>query len=587
MNADPFLGLTLGNVRLTERIGQGAMGVVYKGWHERLGRAVAVKMLLDTARGNAKGRFLREARVAAQVNHPNVVRVLDAGDRDGNCYLVMELVDGHSLGHIIDETGPMDPTVVMRLATGLARGLAAIHAAGIIHRDIKPDNLLVGTDGVPKITDLGLAKQLDNPDLLRLTATGVVVGTPLYVSPESIRDPKTITGKADVYSLGASLYHLLSGKPPFDSDSSYEVMRAQLEDRPRPLVELRSDVPAGLAQLVERCLDKNAARRPDADQLATLLAQGAGLRPRLERPLLRLIAVTVAVVLALAVGGLWLFGRSKPPVVANTDLAKLTIQTSLEARVRLDDGPWLTIDRTPLEIPPGLHQMEVEAIQSGPRLSWRGSLALMPNQVITQPVTLAPTPVTGVRVALPNADAGLAMAYVDGGAYGLENVIALPLAGTYALGRWDGTAWQAMTTVVDGSGRVTTSIKPGSDHPGGPAWWCERDATARPVDRHHVVCWWEAERIRLDAGLPASSDWQVQGQRPEQPALAVPTALVTAIATRWNGSGMILPGQAAALRLVTTYRTGLWVRERERLDVVGGASATALLVVVPTERQDN
>ncbi|MFM2089816.1 MAG: hypothetical protein RLZZ127_305, partial [Planctomycetota bacterium] len=210
MATDPLIGRTLAGVRIEARLGEGAMGVVYRGQHAGLARAVALKVLHPSARGNAKERFLREGRAAAKVRHTNVVAVHDAGEAGGTAYLIMELVNGHSLGAILDQQQRLDPAVVARLGSGIAEGLAAIHASGVVHRDLKPDNIMLGADQVVKIADMGLAKTLDDPDLLRLTGSGMVVGTPLYVAPEAIRDPQGITAKADIYSLGATLYHLLA-----------------------------------------------------------------------------------------------------------------------------------------------------------------------------------------------------------------------------------------------------------------------------------------------------------------------------------------------------------------------------------------
>jgi serine/threonine-protein kinase len=212
----------------------------------------------------------------------------------------MELVEGCSLGAIVDDTGPLPPAAVARLGAGISLGLAAIHAQGIIHRDIKPDNILLGRDRKPKITDLGLAKQTDEPDLQRLTATGMVVGTPLYVSPENIRDPKSAGSAADIYSLGATLYHLLTGRPPFTEHTPYEVMRAHLESRVQPIRELAPGVPIGLAQLVERCLSKRPGKRPSAIELADRLSQGASLTASPVGGLALMVALTALVVAALS-----------------------------------------------------------------------------------------------------------------------------------------------------------------------------------------------------------------------------------------------------------------------------------------------
>jgi serine/threonine protein kinase len=312
MADDPLLGKTLGNVRLTARLGQGAMGVVYRGWHNTAGCEVAVKILIDqSGQGHAKERFLREGQTAAKVRQENVVQVMEAGESGGNVYLVMELVIGHSLDRLIAEKGAINPEEVARLGVGIAKGLAAIHEQGIIHRDIKPDNILISGDKKPKITDLGLAKQHDDPGLARLTATGMVVGTPLFVSPEAIRDTKTVTIATDIYSLGATLYCMLTGKPPFVAESPYEVMRSHLEERVRPIRELKPATPVGLANLVERCLHKSPEKRPTAQQLVGLFAQGANLRSGSSLGLYVFIAVVVVVILGGAILG-WSLLQAKP-----------------------------------------------------------------------------------------------------------------------------------------------------------------------------------------------------------------------------------------------------------------------------------
>ena len=578
MSSDPYLGKLFGNVRLTERIGQGAMGMVYKAWHERLGRDVAVKILLDSGRKNARERFLREAQSSAKVRHPNVVQVLDAGEHLGTAYLVMELVDGHSLGSIVDDSGPLLPDVVARLARGIAHGLDAIHQCGIIHRDIKPDNILVGADGVPKITDLGLAKTQDDPDLLRLTATGVVVGTPLYVSPESIRDPKSITPATDIYSLGATLYHLLVGKPPFDSDSSYEVMRAQLEAKPRPIREIKPEVPVGLAKLVERCLEKQVNRRPTVKEIAAQLDQGARLQPGADRGLMLAIILAVLAVLALALGGWrWLSRPPIPETPAAADAA-LNLQAShAQARVRIDQGTWRPLAKEPLRLSSGFHVIEVAADQPGPLLSWRGEVTMQAGQVLDQSAPLATTPVSDTVIKAP----GPGMVYVDGTAYGLEPTVVLRLAGTYALGTWNGSTWASSSVTLTSEGKSTVIAASGSDRPGGPAWWCTLDDANRRCDPHHVLSWWEAERLRADAKMPASPEWTSQGRRPEQPALALSSGLVHAVRAWLTTVHMRLPQGEQARHLAALYHTGIWSVDGERLDVIGGPTSTAQLVLVP------
>lgn len=577
---DSTIGRMFGNVRITASIGRGAMGVVYKGFHERMGRDVAVKMLIDNGRKNARERFLREARACAKVRHANVVQILDAGEDHGCAYLVMELVEGHSLGSIVDDTGAMAPAVVAKLAIGIARGLAAIHDCNIIHRDIKPDNILVGTDGVAKITDLGLAKQNDDPELLRLTATGVVVGTPLYVSPEAIRDPKAITAATDIYSLGASLYHLLAGKPPFDSESSYEVMRAQLEARPRPLREINPEIPAGLAQLVEQCLEKQASRRPSAKQLADLLDQGARVQPGANRGLITAIILAVVIVLALAVGAWRLLGRQPDVQVKPPADAALTVRSShAPAKIRVDHGPWQTLNDGPLPLPAGQHRIEVVCDRPGPLLSWRGEVTLEAQRTQELTAALAATPVADVRVQAP----GPGMIYVDGVAYGREQEVLLHHAGTFAIGSWSGAAWTSLTATIDAGGTLVTTKPITGDRPQGSAWWCSRDDDGRPLDAHHVVCWWEAEQLRASnpSPLPEPREWIEQGNRPAQAATRIPPPLLHALRLRITERGMRLPPGDIARRLAVTYRAGIWSADGERPDVVGGTAATALLVVVP------
>lgn len=278
------------------------MGAVYQGWHERFERDVAVKVLISKGgKSTVKERFVREGQAAAKVQHPNVVQVLDAGEQHGVAYIIMELVKGNSLGQLLEEKGPLPCESVAYIGAQIALGLTAIHEKNIIHRDIKPDNVLIDTERKVKITDLGLAKQTDDPDLNKLTATGMVVGTPLYVSPEAIRDPKSATVSSDIYGLGCTLYHLLSGHPPFQLTSPYEVMRAHLEQRPQPLREIRTEIPIGLAQLVDRCLHKVAAKRPTAIELAELLRDGANVKTNASSGLIIIIIVAVIVVIGAAV----------------------------------------------------------------------------------------------------------------------------------------------------------------------------------------------------------------------------------------------------------------------------------------------
>lgn len=575
---DPHLGKTYGNVKLLKRLGQGAMGAVYQGWHERFAREVAVKVLLNLqAKGTVKERFLREGQAAAKVRHEHVVQVMDAGEHDGIAYLVMELVNGYSLGGIVDEKGPLPCEAVARIGAQIALGLAAIHAQGIIHRDIKPDNILVGNDRKVKITDMGLAKQTDDPELNRLTATGMVVGTPLYVSPEAIRDPKTCTVASDIYSLGATLYHLLVGHPPFQADSPYEVMRAHLELRPQPLRELRPDIPVGLAQLIDRCLNKAQDRRPTALQVAELLSGGANLKASASRGLATLVGIATVVVLGGAALGWFGLQRLRHAQADVPATASLTITTAdADAQVRIGSGPWHAVSGGAVPLGPGNHRIEVRADRPGPLLRHLSEQTLADQQHLVLPVTLAPVAVTQSRIPLP----GDGMLYVDGVAFGTEPAWTVTQAGTYALGRWSGDRWQTCTATVDERGQIAVGTIMERERPDDGAWWRTLSDTGKRTLRHHVASWWEVDRARQRANLPPPSGWLAQGQRNEQPAMGLTPGLIETTITALSAR---LPVPAVALRLSGDYSSPVWSSDQGRLTPVGGPAVNALLILVPAE----
>src|ERR1700761_7432292 len=204
---------------LIERIASGGMGEVWRGGDQILGRPVAIKMLAAAHADDEqfRARFRAEARYASSLAHPGIPRVFDYGEHSplGGPYLVMELVDGQPLSEVIGRYGRLDPYVALDIVAQAARGLAAAHEAGIVHRDIKPGNLLIMADGTTKITDFGIAKA--NLQDLSLTATGIVMGTALYVSPEQATG-QPLSGSSDVYSLGGVAYESPAGAPPFIAD---------------------------------------------------------------------------------------------------------------------------------------------------------------------------------------------------------------------------------------------------------------------------------------------------------------------------------------------------------------------------------
>jgi serine/threonine-protein kinase len=247
---------------LIERIATGGMGEVWRGSDRILGRPVAIKMLaaMHADDEQFRARFRAEARYASSLAHPGITRVFDYGEHSplGGPYLVMELVDGQPLSEILERYGRLDPYVTLDIVAQAGRALDAAHRAGIVHRDIKPGNLLIMADGTTKITDFGIAKA-NAPDV-NLTATGIVMGTALYVSPEQATG-QPLTGSSDVYSLGVVAYECLAGDPPFVADQPLAIAIMHKHD---PVPPLPDDVPRPVADLVYAMLAKNPEDRPDS-----------------------------------------------------------------------------------------------------------------------------------------------------------------------------------------------------------------------------------------------------------------------------------------------------------------------------------
>ena len=280
-----------GRYELLGEVARGGMGVVYKARQHGLERLVALKMILGTGpKDEAAQRFLQEARAAAALDHPNVVPIYDIGENAGRPYFTMALIDGPNLRGYADAHGVLPIPVVVSLFAQVVAGVAHAHAAGIIHRDLKPANVLIDKDGRPRVTDFGLAKRASADS--HLTVTGQVVGTPSYMAPEQARDSKDVGPPADVYALGAILYFLLTGRPPFVGDSFTDLLIKVVTDTPAPPRELRPDVPAELEALCLRCLSKAPAERfADAQVLADALVpitdqyvpSSSGFSPSLAR----------------------------------------------------------------------------------------------------------------------------------------------------------------------------------------------------------------------------------------------------------------------------------------------------------------
>lgn len=258
-SADPQIGERIGNYTVADALGYGGMGVVYRVVHASLDRTYALKMLLPDVierDPDAAEQFLREARLASRIRHPNIVDVFDFGYAKRRPYLVMELITGRSLGSRVDDRNAMPPGEVLAIARQLASALAAAHAAGVVHADVTPSNMLVTADNTVKLLDFGLARLHGD----RTVDSEYVMGTPAYISPEQLRGGAA-TEHSDQYGLGATLFHLLTGAPPFQHAEVRQICQMHLQAPVPPVISPHGPLPPRLAELVTRCLEKSPASR--------------------------------------------------------------------------------------------------------------------------------------------------------------------------------------------------------------------------------------------------------------------------------------------------------------------------------------
>ena len=263
-----LVGSTLSHYRINSSIGSGGMGEVYRATDTNLGRDVALKVLPPAMAGDADrlARFQREARVVAALNHPNVVTIYSVEQTDEIQFITMELIEGQPLDQLIPESGfPFDR--IVEVGGALSEALAAAHERGIVHRDLKPANVMITRDGRVKVLDFGLAKDVsaegtDDSTVTSVghTQAGVVMGTPSYMSPEQVTG-RPLDHRTDIFSLGIILHEMTTGKRPFQGNSSAELVSSILRDNPPLVTDLRSDLPADLARVIRRCLEKDPRRR--------------------------------------------------------------------------------------------------------------------------------------------------------------------------------------------------------------------------------------------------------------------------------------------------------------------------------------
>ncbi len=257
---DPHIGRVVAGYRIEEKIGRGGMGVVYRAEHLNLRRRAAIKIIApDLAEASGfRERFNREARIAAALQHPNIVTVYDAGEEDGLLYLAMQYIEGSDLSAVLRAQGRLRPYRALDVCRQVAAALDAAHGQGLIHRDVKPANVLI-EGRTAFLTDFGLTKRIEGTRT-QLTKAGDVVGTIHYVAPEQIEGGR-VDARTDIYSLGCLVYHCLSGELPFARDTDVAVIYAHLSEEPPRLTSVRPDLPAGLDAVIAKALEKAPERR--------------------------------------------------------------------------------------------------------------------------------------------------------------------------------------------------------------------------------------------------------------------------------------------------------------------------------------
>jgi tRNA A-37 threonylcarbamoyl transferase component Bud32/CheY-like chemotaxis protein len=258
--ADPHLGRVVAGYRIEERIGRGGMGLVYRAEHLNLRRRAAIKIIapeLAEATG-FRERFNREARIAAALQHPNIVTVYDAGEEDGLLYLAMQYIEGSDLSSVLRLQGRLRPYRALDVCRQVAAALDAAHSQGLIHRDVKPANVLI-EGRTAFLTDFGLTKRVEGTHT-QLTKAGDVVGTIHYVAPEQIEGGR-VDARTDIYSLGCLVYHSLTGELPFARDTDVAVIYAHLSEEPPRVTSVRPELPGGLDAVIAKALEKAPERR--------------------------------------------------------------------------------------------------------------------------------------------------------------------------------------------------------------------------------------------------------------------------------------------------------------------------------------
>ena len=308
----PPLPETLGGrYRIERELGRGGMARVYLAQDVRHGRPVAVKVIRhEIAASLGRDRFLREIGIAARLRHPNIMPLYDSGDADGLLYFVMPYEEGKSLRARLDTGERLGVAEAVSILRDVARALACAHEQGVVHRDIKPDNVLL-SGGAAVVTDFGIAKALTVAAAASgtgpVTQAGTVIGTPAYMSPEQAMGDPATDHRTDIYAFGCLAYEVFAGAPPFVGATTYQILSAQISEPPKPLTDRRPDAPEAVARLIARCLEKDPDSRPAAAaQLLEALGTPAEVRvPAVasRRPSRRLVVALLGLGVILLAGG--------------------------------------------------------------------------------------------------------------------------------------------------------------------------------------------------------------------------------------------------------------------------------------------
>jgi serine/threonine-protein kinase len=357
----------IGKYLITDCLGRGGNGIVFKARHRLMNRFVALKTL-DSRNlhynEDALVRFKREIDIVARLEHPNVVRALDVLQTRTQLYLVLEYVAGQDLGALVKARGSLPVHEAVDYAVQAARGLQYAHNQGIVHRDLKPANLLLTRDGVVKLVDLGLAKLYEAKEAVELTTAGMCLGTPEYMAPEQAEDAHGASPRSDIYSLGATLFHLLTGQLPVKGKSYLHRLKVLLTAPPQPLLEARSDAPPELAAIVDGMRARDPAGRPASAAAVIDLLQPFAKPAPAEDPNRWPGQRKADVILAVLTGHLTAGGACRRHGIASADLERWQ-ETFVDAGLRaLDPGAATASDQVrELHAKIGEQAMEIEQLR--------------------------------------------------------------------------------------------------------------------------------------------------------------------------------------------------------------------------------